>query len=153
MLQAQAKAGDYAGAIRNMKDYWGGMLDLGATTFWEDFDVDWLKNAARIDELTPAGKIDVHRTYGDYCYKGYRHSLAHGWASGPTAFLSEYVLGVQIVEPGCKVVRVEPHLGDLEWVEGTVPTPYGVIRVRYDKRPDGTVRSKIEAPKGVKVIK
>ena len=32
MLQAQAKAGDYAGAIRNMKDYWGGMLDLGATT-------------------------------------------------------------------------------------------------------------------------
>lgn len=100
MLQAQAKAGDYAGAIRNMKDYWGGMLDLGATTFWEDFDVDWLKNAARIDELTPAGKIDVHRTYGDYCYKGYRHSLAHGWASGPTAFLSEYVLGVQIVEPG-----------------------------------------------------
>ncbi|WP_337518332.1 alpha-L-rhamnosidase, partial [Alistipes ihumii] len=34
MLQAQAKAGDYAGAIRNMKDYWGGMLDLGATTFW-----------------------------------------------------------------------------------------------------------------------
>ena len=153
MLQAQAKAGDYAGAIRNMKDYWGGMLDLGATTFWEDFDVDWLKNAARIDELTPAGKIDVHRTYGDYCYKGYRHSLAHGWASGPTAFLSEYVLGVQIVEPGCKVVRVEPHLGDLEWVEGTVPTPYGVIRVRHDKRPDGTVRSKIEAPKGVKVIK
>ena len=47
MLQAQAEAGDYAGAIRNMKDYWGGLLDRGATTFWEDFDVDWLKNAAR----------------------------------------------------------------------------------------------------------
>ena len=153
MLQAQGLAGDYAGAIENMKNYWGGMLDLGATTFWEDFDIDWLKNAARIDELTPAGKVDVHRTYGAYCYKGYRHSLSHGWASGPTAWLSEYVLGVQIVEPGCKVVRVEPHLGDLQWVEGTVPTPYGVIKVRHDKQADGSVKSKIEAPKGVKVIK
>lgn len=28
------------------------MLDLGATTFWEDFDINWKKNAARIDELT-----------------------------------------------------------------------------------------------------
>ena len=153
MLQAQGMAGDYAGAIGNMKDYWGGMLDLGATTFWEDFDIDWMKNAARIDELTPAGKVDVHRTYGGYCYRGYRHSFAHGWASGPTAWLSEYVLGVPIVEPGCKVVKVEPHLGDLQWVEGTVPTPYGVIKVRHDKQADGSVKSKIEAPKGVKVVK
>jgi len=153
MLQAQGLAGDYTGAINNMKDYWGGMLDLGATTFWEDFNIDWKKNAARIDELTPPGKIDVHKTYGDYCYKGYRHSFAHGWASGPTAWLSEYVLGVSIVEPGCKVVKVEPHLGDLQWVEGTVPTPYGVIKVRHDKQADGSIKSKIEAPKGVKVIK
>lgn len=153
MLKAQAMAGDYTNAINNMKTYWGGMLDLGATTFWEDFDIDWLNNAARIDELTPAGKVDVHRTYGDYCYKGYRHSLAHGWASGPTAWLSEYVLGVSIVEPGCKVVKIEPHLGDLTWVEGTVPTPQGVIKVRHDKQADGTVRSKVEVPKGVKVIK
>ena len=153
MLQAQSLAGDHIGAIHNMKEYWGGMLDLGATTFWEDFDIDWKRNAARIDELTPQGKIDVHKTYGDYCYRGYRHSLAHGWASGPTAWLSEYVLGVSIVEPGCKVVKVEPHLGPLQWVEGTVPTPYGIIKVRHDKKADGSVKSKIEAPKGVKVIK
>ncbi|MDD3108272.1 MAG: alpha-L-rhamnosidase C-terminal domain-containing protein [Alistipes sp.] len=153
MLQAQMKAGDYAGAIQNMKSFWGGMLDLGATTFWEDFNLDWMKNAARIDELTPAGKVDVHRSYGDYCYKGYRHSLAHGWASGPTAFLTEYVLGVSPAAPGYKVAKVEPHLGDLQWVEGTVPTPYGIIKVRHDKQADGTVKSKIEAPKGVKIIR
>ena len=153
MLKAQALAGDYTDAIQNMKDYWGGMLDLGATTFWEDFDINWKKNAARIDELIPAGKVDVHRTYGDYCYKGYRHSLAHGWASGPTAWLSEYVLGVKIVEPGCKAVKIEPNLGGLEWVEGTVPTPYGVIKVRHEKQADGKIKSKIEVPKGVKVVK
>lgn len=153
MLQAQGLAGDYVGAIQNMKEYWGGMLDLGATTFWEDFDIDWKENASRIDELTPPGKIDVHKTYGDYCYKGYRHSLAHGWASGPTAWLSEYVLGVSIVEPGCKVVKIEPHLGALQWVEGTFPTPYGVIKVRHNRRPDGSVESEVEAPKGIKIIK
>ena len=153
MLKAQALAGDYTDAIANLKSYWGGMLDLGATTFWEDFNLDWLKNAARIDELVPAGKIDVHQTYGDYCYKGYRHSLSHGWSSGPTAWLTEYVLGVSPASAGYKSVRIAPHMGDLQWVEGTVPTPLGVIKVRHDKQADGSIKSKIELPKGMKAVK
>lgn len=56
MLQAQAKAGDYTGALSNIRQFWGGMLDLGATTFWEEFDIDEAKGAARIDEIVPAGK-------------------------------------------------------------------------------------------------
>jgi len=153
MLQAMAKAGDYAGAMACIREYWGAMLDLGATTFWEDFDLEWMDNAARIDELVPEGKVDVHATYGKYCYIGLRHSLCHGWASGPTAWLSQHVLGVEVVEPGCKTVRIRPNLGDLQWVEGTYPTPMGAIKIRHEKRPDGKVVSKIEAPKGVKVIK
>lgn len=43
----------------------------------------------------PEGKTDVHRIYGKFCYKGYRHSLCHGWASGPTSWLSEYVFGIR----------------------------------------------------------
>ena len=97
MLTARAMAGDYQGAIDNIREYWGAMLDLGATTFWEDFDIDWMKNAGRIDEITPNGKVDVHATYGGYCYKQYRHSLCHGWASGPTSWLTQYVLGVNVV--------------------------------------------------------
>ena len=69
----------------------------------------------------------------------------HGWASGPTSWLSEYVLGVQMVEPGCKVVSITPHLGDLEWVEGTFPTPYGVITIRHEKGTDGKIKSIIHA--------
>lgn len=153
MLQAQAKAGNYQGALDCIRSYWGGMLDLGATTFWEDFNLDWLKNASRIDELPEAGKIDVHKSYGNYCYAGYRHSLCHGWSSGPTSWLSEHVLGVQVVEPGCKSVRICPHLGDLEWVEGTFPTPYGVIKIRHEKQANGTIKSDIKAPKGVKVLR
>ena len=152
MLKARAKAGDYQGAIDNIREYWGSMLDLGATTFWEDFDIDWMKNANRIDEPITEGKVDVHATYGGYCYKQLRHSFCHGWASGPTSWLSENVLGVKVLEPGCKVLKIEPHLGDLLWVEGTFPTPFGVVTIRHDKMPDCHIKSKIDAPKGIMVI-
>ncbi|WP_418816166.1 hypothetical protein, partial [Phocaeicola sp.] len=41
-----AKAGEYEKAIDIIKTFWGAMLDLGATTFWEDFNLDWIPNAA-----------------------------------------------------------------------------------------------------------
>ena len=153
MLEAMAKAGNYQGAMDVISEYWGAMLDLGATTFWEDFHIDWTKNAARIDELVPEGKVDVHRTYGDYCYKGFRHSLCHGWASGPTSWLSRHVLGVEVLEPGCKKVRITPHLGDLKWVEGTFPTPFGIIKIKHEKQANGKVLSDIQVPEGVEWVK
>lgn len=152
MLQAKAMAKDYTGALNCIRNYWGGMLDMGATTFWEDFDLAWTKNAAPIDELVPDGKDDIHGDFGAYCYKKLRHSLCHGWASGPTAWLSEHVLGVSVVEPGCKTIRIQPNLGDLQWVEGTYPTPLGVVKIRHERQADGTIKSTIDAPKGVKVL-
>ena len=153
MLEALAKAGNYQEALDRISEYWGAMLDLGATTFWEDFNIEWTKNAGRIDELVPEGKVDVHGSYGDYCYKGFRHSLCHGWASGPTAWLSRHVLGVQVLEPGCKKVLIEPHLGNLKWVEGTFPTPHGDIRIRHEIGVDGRVKSDIQAPEGVEIVR
>ena len=151
VLQALAKSGDHQTALEFIRTYWGAMLDLGATTFWEDFNLEWLPNAARIDELVPAGKVDIHGDFGAYCYKGFRHSLCHGWASGPTAWMSQQVLGVTPLEPGCKRVRITPGLGDLQWAEGTYPTPLGPIRIRHERKPDGSIKSKIEAPDGVVV--
>lgn len=153
MLEALAMAGHYEEAMDIIRKFWGGMLNMGATTFWEDFDLDWTKNAGRIDEFVPEGKDDIHGDFGGYCYVGYRHSLCHGWASGPTAWLSNHVLGVEILEPGCKKVRISPHLGNLQWAKGTYPTPYGQIKVHHQKQADGTVKSFIEVPKGVKVAK
>ena len=152
MLQAMAKAGNYNGAMQIIRDFWGAMLDLGATSFWEDFNVDWLPNAAPIDELVPEGKKDIHGDFGAYCYVGFRHSLCHGWASGPTSWLTEHVLGVKVVEPACRVVRVVPNLGDLQWAEGKFPTPYGDIEISHRKDANGKIISKIKAPKGVKVV-
>ncbi len=153
VLQAQALAGDIQGALNNIRQYWGGMLDRGATTFWEDFNLDWLEGSGRIDELVKDGEKDLHGDYGAFCYIGFRHSLCHGWASGPTAFLSEYVLGIKPVAPGCKKVRIHPMLGDLQWVEGTYPTPYGILSVRHEKQADGTIVSTIQAPPEVEVLR
>ena len=153
MLQALAMDGKYAEALDIISKFWGGMLDLGATTFWEDFNLDWVDNVGRIDEFVPAGKKDIHGDFGAYCYPGFRHSFCHGWASGPTAWMSQHVLGIEPLEPGCRKVSVKPHLGNLEWAEGTCPTPLGNIYVKHVRQADGSVKSIIKAPKGVKVVK
>lgn len=153
LLEALARSGHYAEAMQLMSEYWGRMLDLGATTFWEDFNYRDAKNAARIDEVVPEGRFDIHADGGAWCYVGLRHSFCHGWASGPTAWLSAHVLGIEPVDPGCKTVRITPHLGQLEWAEGTFPTPYGVIEVSHSLRSDGSIRSKVKLPKGIKQVK
>lgn len=153
MLNALALAGEYEEALHIIRSYWGEMLRLGATTFWEDFNLDWVPGAAGIDELVPEGMKDIHGDFGDYCYKGFRHSLCHGWASGPTAWLSQYVLGVNVVVPGCQELKIVPHLGNLQWVEGTFPTPYGTVYIRHERQADGSIKSDIQAPKGVKINK
>ena len=150
LLEALARSGHYSEAMDLISDYWGRMLDLGATTFWEDFNYVDARNAARIDEPVPDGKFDIHADGGAWCYVGLRHSFCHGWASGPTAWLSEHVLGVEPVEPGFRQVRIEPHLGNLEWAEGTVSTPQGIILVRHEKQSDGRVKTTAKLPKGVK---
>lgn len=75
-------------AIDLMKEYYGAMLDRGATTFWEDFNMDWLEGSGRIDEIDPTKK-DLHGDYGAYCYVGLRHSLCHGWSAGVAKFIKE----------------------------------------------------------------
>lgn len=152
ILEAMAKANDYTGALRVIRDYWGGMLDLGATTFWEDFDVSDVRNSSRIDELVPENKNDIHGDFGEYCYVGYRHSLCHGWASGPTSWLSQHVLGIHVLDAG-ETVKITPHLGDLEWAKGGFPTKYGILKVNHRKNADGSIESKVDAPDGLAIIK
>jgi hypothetical protein len=64
---------------------------------------------------------------------GYFVSLAHGWSSGSTAWLSENVLGIREPKDGYKEVIIAPRLAGLDWARGTVPTPGGVISISVDK--------------------
>ena len=76
-------------AICMMKEYYNGMLQRGATTFWEDFDIEWINNSCRIDEFPKENEKDIHSDFGAFCYKGFRHSLCHGWSSGVIQFIKE----------------------------------------------------------------
>ncbi len=127
------------------------MLDMGATTFWEDFDLDWMKNAGRIDEVVPEGMVDIHGDYGNYCYVKFRHSLCHGWASGPCPYLSNYVLGVKNIAPG--KYEVKPDLAWLDWAKGSYPTPKGEIKVWAFKDTEGKTVVNIEAPAGIEILR
>ena len=73
----------------------------------------------------------------------------HAWGAVPANAISRWVLGVQPVAPGYRVVSVAPRLGDLVWVRGRVPTPHGAIDVEVDRR-RGLFR--IVAPPGVEVL-
>ena len=151
ILKAMTLGGHMADALSVMKEYYGAMLDKGATTFWEDFDLQWLEHAGSIDRLPVQGERDLHGDNGRACYIGYRSSLCHGWSSGPVPFLAEQVLGVHILEPGCRKLAVVPRLGNLEWAEGSYPTPYGVVRIAHRKQRDHTVATQIEAPKEIEI--
>lgn len=153
MLEALAKDGKYSEGIDVITDYWGAMLDLGATTFWENFNYNERFNAVAIDQLPDESKFNIHSDGGDYCYIGLRASLCHGWASGPTSWLTNHVLGIHVIEPGCKVLRISPNLGDLNFVEGSFPTPFGIVKVKHIKQADGSVVSDIDAPEGIRLIK
>lgn len=153
LLEALAEAGEYDMALDLISKYWGRMIELGATTFWEDFNYSDAKDAAPITDVVPEGKFDIHADGGAYCYVGLRHSFCHGWASGPTTWLSRHVLGIEPVGVGFRQVRIKPHLGGLDWACGTFPTPYGVIEVSHKKDADGNISSKVKLPKGVSRVK
>lgn len=150
ILRALAEEGYTEEAFEGMKEYFGAMLDIGATTFWEDFDLDWLKESGRIDEFPKEGEKDIHGDFGKFCYLGFRHSLCHGWASGAVPFLTEYVMGVRITEFGCRKVTISPRMCGLKYIKGEVPTPYGSIKIELAAE-NGKVRVLYTSPKEVKV--
>lgn len=154
MIEAMSAAGETRRALDTVRDYWGGMLDMGATSFWEDFNLAWTNNAFRIDSMPVAGKKDVHGDFGDYCYVGFRHSLCHGWSAGPASWCINRVLGIRPLDVGCRTVEVNPSLGDLKWAEGAMALPGGgKVSVRAERTADGEVKTIVNAPDWVKIVK
>lgn len=102
-----------------IKEYFGGMISRGATTFWEDFDIEWLKNSGRIDMLPSSDEKDIHGDFGNFCYKNFRHSLCHGWSSCLISFIVEQVIGLKIEKN--KVVSITPNLYGLKHIYAEIP--------------------------------
>ena len=136
VLDALSLSGHQPEALAWIRTYWGGMLAQGATSFWENYDLRWPKDANYPLSLQADGS------------SGYFTSFAHGWSAGPTAWLSENVLGVRDAADGFRSVTIAPRLLGLTFARGTVPTPHGVITVDARKE-NAAEHIDITLPEGV----
>ena len=152
ILTAVANYGEDEAALSMMKEYYGGMLSVGATTFWEDFDLEWLENCTRLDEMPVEGKKDIHGDYGKFCYKSFRHSFCHAWSAGVIPYLVETVAGIKTEGAGMRRIVIKPNLSGLKHVKVNFPTIHGVVTVEHTVQANGEVKTEVNAPSGVEVV-
>jgi alpha-L-rhamnosidase len=134
ILDAMAQMDHRAEAMRWIREYWGGMIAEGATSFWEAYDPSWPKDNPHVD-LQADGRT------------GYFVSLAHGWSAGPAYWLMEQVLGIRPIAAGFSRTIIRPDLIDLAWARGAEPTPRGLLKV--DLKKDKALTAAIDLPDGV----
>ncbi|MHB9038915.1 MAG: alpha-L-rhamnosidase C-terminal domain-containing protein, partial [Armatimonadota bacterium] len=111
-LEVLERAGDIDSVVKLIRRWWGMMIQTDATACWETFH-----NAL--------GSTWPTRSY------------CHAWSAAPAYALPAYVLGVQPIEPGFAKFSLRPHLGDLEFARGAVPTPHGDILIDMCRTQEG----------------
>ena len=116
-LDALLKLGEFEAVEEMLNSYWGGMIRLGAKTVWEEYNPD-------------LNGIEHYEMYGGK----YEKSLCHAWGAGPIYLFGRYYLGVYATKPGFAAFTVEPQLGGLSEINGSVPIGDGTVSVHLNKR-------------------
>lgn len=111
-LDVLAKCGDFADVERELGSYWGEMIKSGVKTIWEQYDPN-------------ETGIERYAMYDDK----YDKSLCHAWGAGPIYIFGRYYLGVYPTSPGFKTFNIEPRLGGLNEIKGTVPVGDGHVKI------------------------
>lgn len=111
-LDVFGKTGYFDYIENKINTYWKGMLDLGATTVWEEYN----------PELSG---IEHYKMYDGK----YEKSLCHAWGASPIYLLGKYFLGVSPKTAGFHTFTIKPHLGHFNYIQGTVPINGGEVRV------------------------
>ncbi|PUZ29884.1 alpha-L-rhamnosidase [Chitinophaga parva] len=75
-------------------------------------------------------------------------SDCHAWSASPAYDLLATVCGISPSAAGFRQVRIAPALGSLQWVEGAMPHPRGLIEVRFEKKGNG-LQGRITLPPGL----
>ena len=116
-LDVLAKMGRLKEVYEKILEYWGGMLDMGAVTFWEEFD--------------PAQTGDEkYGMYGD----PYGKSLCHAWGASPIYLIGRYFVGLYPTKPGYQEFAVQPEgIHILEKFSGEFPVKNGSVRISWEK--------------------
>ena len=111
-LWALCKIGRTAQALDRVRAYWGGMLSLGATTFWEQFD--------------PRQTFPAH--YAMYNLK-YDRSLCHAWGAAPIYLLGAHYCGLRPTAPGYAAFIVAPSADLADCFSAVLPLPDGQVEI------------------------
>jgi hypothetical protein len=72
----------------------------------------------------------------------YEKSLCHAWGAGPIYLFGRYYLGVYATSAGYATFTVEPSLGGLEEICGTVPVGEGTVTVKLSKEKLSVISTK-----------
>lgn len=116
-LATMCEMGEHAKVLDEISQYWGGMIDLGATSFWEKYDPAESGN-------------DHYAMYG----RAFGKSLCHSWGASPLYLIGKYFLGVRPLTPGYETYAIQPNLGGLDWMEGAVPFPGGQVELSVTRQ-------------------
>lgn len=135
VISAMAEMNHRQAALEWIRQYWGGMLQEGATSFWEGYMPSWYKHP-------------FHQSLQADEQSGFTVSLAHGWSSGITPWLTEQVLGIRSTGVGFSTVAIRPDLIDLTYAKGTVPTPRGLLGVSITKAGAHGMSVAVDLPPG-----
>jgi hypothetical protein len=76
-------------------------------------------------------------------------SDCHAWSASPNYDLLATIAGIEPASPGFKTIRVAPHLGTLQWVDGKMPHPSGEIRFSLKRNGTAGLNGEIILPKGL----
>ena len=75
-------------------------------------------------------------------------SDCHAWGASPNIEFFRTLLGIDSAAPAFAQVKIEPRLGDIQQIGGTMPHPQGNIKVNYQRK-GNTLRAEIELPANV----
>lgn len=137
-LEARFERGHTSSAMQLLRNCWGNMINKGANCFWE------MVGGEDGDFVTHRRIADIQGPSWDTW-----DSYSHGWSAGPTYMTQAYILGIRPLEPGFSKFLINPRLSDLEFAEGTIPTPKGPISIRIERVSGGKNRIQIEVPDGL----
>jgi hypothetical protein len=76
-------------------------------------------------------------------------SLAHGWATGPTSALTDYVLGLQSSGIGGSSWRFQPHTAGLQYAQGRIELPSGSLAASWHLDNQERLRAVVDAPRNI----
>lgn len=108
----------------------------------------------RWGEMVLAGDGTTWETFSEFSKGRFpTRSRCHGFSSYIIKYMVKYLMGIEILAPGLKKIRVSPNPPKgLKYFEGAVPCPDGLIKVKWCMAGDSMALD-ISCPEKVQLVK